>query len=213
VEKDILYFLHTIYDHLIFYYSALIMLSYTILLILSIIEIRKYIKRNSYIDHKILLTSSHAPGISVIAPAYNEGATITYNVHSLLSLDYTKFEVIIINDGSTDDTLEKLIIEYELAPVAFAYYEQIVTKPIRQLYKSRNPIYFRLLVIDKENGDGKADASNAGINAATYQLFLCTDVDCILQRDTLIKMVKPFIEEKVKVIAVGAVIRIGVSLL
>lgn len=202
------YYLHIIYDHLIFYYSALIMLSYLTLLILSIFEIKRYLKRNSYIDHKLLLSSPHAPGISVIAPAYNEAATIDYNVHSLLSLDYPNFEVIIINDGSTDDTLEILINRYELKQVAFAYYEQIVTQPVKQLYKSTNPVYSRLLVIDKENGGSKADAANTGINASKYPIFLCTDVDCILQRDTLLKLVKPFIEEKVKVIATGAVIRI-----
>jgi cellulose synthase/poly-beta-1,6-N-acetylglucosamine synthase-like glycosyltransferase len=167
------YYLHIIYDQLIFYYSALIMLSYLTLLILSIFEIRRYVKRNSYIDHKLLLYSPYAPGISVIAPAYNEAATIDYNVHSLLSLDYPTFEVIIINDGSTDDTLDILINRYELQPVAFAYYEQIITQPVKQLFKSSNPVYSRLLVIDKENGGSKADASNAGINASKYPIFLC----------------------------------------
>ncbi len=208
MEIHFQYYLHLIYDRLIFFYSVLIMLSYLTLLVLSIFEIKKYLKRNSYIDHKLLLSSPYAPGISVIAPAYNEAATIDYNVHSLLSLDYPCFEVIIINDGSTDDTLEILIDKYQLKPTAFAYYEQIITQPVKQLFKSSNPVYSRLLVIDKENGGSKADASNAGINAALYPIFLCTDVDCILRRDTLLKMVKPFIEEKVKVIAAGAVIRI-----
>lgn len=208
MTRNFQYYLHLIYEQFIFFYAATIMLSYLILLILSIFEIKKYIKRNSYVNPKLLLTSPFAPGISVIAPAYNEGFTIISNVRSLLSLNYPVFEVVIINDGSTDDTLQQLIKEYDLQPVAFAYHEQIITRPVRQLFKSTNPLYFRLLVVDKENGGSKADASNAGINASTYPIFQCTDVDCILHPDTLLKMVKPFIEEKVKVIATGAVIRI-----
>ena len=196
------------FEKFIFCYAATLMLCYVILLVLSILAIKEYLRRNSYIDHKLLLTSPFSPGISVVAPAFNEVQTIVSNVHSLLSLDYPNFEVIIVNDGSTDDTLQQLIHEYDLVVVAFAYNEQIVTQPVKQIYKSENPVYSRLMVVDKFNGGSKADASNAGINAATYPIFVCTDVDCILQRDTLLKMVKPFVEEKVKVIATGAVIRI-----
>jgi cellulose synthase/poly-beta-1,6-N-acetylglucosamine synthase-like glycosyltransferase len=208
MTANIWFYLHLIYEWLIFVYAVLIMGSYLVLLILSAFEIRRYLKRNSYINHRLLVGSPFSPGISIIAPAYNEASTIKYNVHSLLSLNYPVFEVIIINDGSTDDTLQQLIAEYEMEPVDFAYFGKIITQPVRRLYKSRNPVYFRLLVVDKENGGSKADASNAGINASSYPIFLCTDVDCILHPDTLLKMVKPFIEEKEKVIATGAVIRI-----
>ncbi|RZL14043.1 MAG: glycosyltransferase, partial [Pedobacter sp.] len=156
-----------------------------------------------------ILTSPHAPGITVVAPAFNEGFTIINSVHSLLSLNYPKYEVVIINDGSTDDTLEKLISEFELIPVNYAYNERIVTQPMRQILRSTNPAYVNLIIVDKENGKSKADASNAGINVSSYPYFLCTDVDCIIHKDTLLKLIKPFIEEKTQVIATGGVIRIA----
>lgn len=159
----------------------------------------------------MIIKSNNALGVSIIAPAFNEGFTIISNVKSLLSQEYPRFEVIIVNDGSTDDTLEKLISEFSLVKVDFFYIEKIITQPVKGHYRSTNPIYNKLLVVDKENGKSKADASNAGINSSKYSLFICTDVDCILRRDTTAMLVKPFIESEKKVIAAGAALRISNS--
>jgi cellulose synthase/poly-beta-1,6-N-acetylglucosamine synthase-like glycosyltransferase len=162
--------------------------------------------------HKdVIIKSNNAIGVSIIAPAYNEGLTIVSNAKSLLSQEYPKYEVIIINDGSTDDTLEKLINEFSLVKVDFFYQEKVKSAHVRGHYRSTNPIYNKLLIVDKENGKSKADAANAGINSAKYSLFVCTDVDCILRRDTIAMLVKPFIESTRKVIATGAAIRISNS--
>lgn len=206
-----LHYLRLFYEVFMFYYASALMFSYGMLVILSIIEIRLYLKRKSYIDYRSLLASPYAPGITVIAPAFNESETIINSVHSLMSLNYSKFEVVIINDGSTDNTLEKMVNEFNLVPVDYAYNEQIVTQPVRQIYRSDNPAFFNLIIVDKENGKSKADASNAGINVSSYPYFLCTDVDCIIHKDTLLKLIKPFIEEDVKVIATGGAIRIANS--
>lgn len=200
-----------IFEDAIFYYGVFLMCSYLLLVFFSIIEINKYNRRNRYINYSPLLNSQHVPGISVIAPAFNEAKTIINGVHTLLSLNYPKFEVIIINDGSTDDSLEQLIKEYDLVETNFLYRPEIKCQPVKKIYKSANPVYSKLTVVDKDNGKSKADASNAGINASSYPLFLCTDVDCILHKDTLLKMVRPFIEQKTRVIATGAVIRISNS--
>lgn len=146
-----------------------------------------------------------------MAPAFNEAVTIVYNVKSLLFQEYPKFEVVIVNDGSTDRTLEILIEEFSLLKVDFFYQEKIPTQLVRGHYKSTNPIYSKLLVVDKVNGKSKADASNAGINSAKYSLFICTDVDCILRKDTISMLAKPFIENTERVIATGAAIRISNS--
>lgn len=198
-------YMRTFFEGGIFIYGVLILSAYAFLAILSFLAINQFRKKEQYTDYKKLTSSPLAPGISIIAPAYNEGVTIIQNVRSLLTLNYTNFEVIIINDGSTDDTLEKLINEYELVQVEFAYDEKIKSKPVRRIFKSINTAYEKLMVIDKVNGKSKADASNAGINAASFNYFLCTDVDCILEKDTLIKMIQPILaEEHRKITELGA---------
>nr|WP_294935566.1 glycosyltransferase [uncultured Flavobacterium sp.] len=189
------------------YYSISYVTLYLLLAILSYLAIKKYYNSKYYLHKNVLVKSNHTLGVSIIAPAYNESATIVYNVKSLLSQEYPKFEVIIINDGSTDNSLELLIAEFSLVKVDFFYREKIKTQPVKGHYRSTNPIYSKLLVVDKYNGKSKADASNAGINSAKYSLFLCTDVDCILRKDTVAMLVKPFIENTEKVIATGATIR------
>ncbi|MFL9831578.1 glycosyltransferase family 2 protein [Flavobacterium sp. ARAG 55.4] len=199
------------YEIFVAVFSTTYILLYMVLAVLSYYAIKKHLNSKYFIHDDVLLKSNYIPGVSVVAPAFNEGANVVYNVKSLLSLNYPKYEVVLVNDGSSDDTLEKLIKEFELVKIDFYYQEKIPTKTVRGHYKSKNPVYSKLLVVDKENGKSKADASNAGINSSKYPLFLCTDVDCILKNDTIIKLAKPFIESKKRVIATGAGIRISNS--
>jgi len=198
-----------IYEYFIFFYATTLILSYIVLAIFSFIAINRYKNYNTDIDDEELLNSKLAPCISVIAPAYNEELTIIVNVKSLLTLNYPLFEVIIVNDGSKDKTLELLIKEFDLVEAPFAYVEKIKTKPYKRTFKSQNPRYEILTVIDKENGGTKADAFNAGLNASVFSYYLNTDVDCILARNTLTKMIKPILSSKVRVIAVGATLRMS----
>lgn len=196
-------------DHFILVYSCLLFGTYFILSTFSALDIMKYMRRNSFIDYRDILAAPSAPSISIIAPAYNESKTIVENVRSLLNIHYVNFEVIIVNDGSKDETLQMMIDEYMLELVPFAVEQKLLSKPIRGIYKSKIPSLNKLTVIDKVNG-GKADALNAGINVSKYDLFAAIDVDCILEYESLLKMVKPFMEqtESQKVIAVGGVVRI-----
>jgi len=159
----------------------------------------------------MILSSPFAPSISIIAPAFNEERTIIDNIRALLSLFYHDFEVIIVNDGSTDKSLERVIEAYDLEMVDFAVNYQIPTQQVRGVYKSRNKSFSNLIVVDKENG-GKADALNAGINISNNDYFVSIDVDSIISSDALLKLAKPFLEEKEKrIIATGGVIRIANS--
>lgn len=188
-------------------YASLYILIYLIMAIASFWAIKKYNNAKYTLKDDVLVRSNHLIGVSIVAPAFNEELNIIHNVKSLLSLNYPNFEVVIVNDGSTDNTLSKLIEEFELVKVDFYYEEKIITRPVRGHYKSTNPVYDKLLVVDKENGKSKADASNAGVNSAKHPLFICTDVDCILRKDTIMKLAKPFMTSKTKVIATGAPIR------
>lgn len=195
----------------IFLYAIVLLLSYIAIGLFSIGETRKYMHKNSFTDYRLLASSPHAPSVSILAPAYNEGATIIENVRSLLSLYYSNLEVLIINDGSKDDSLQKLIDAYQLEKIDYHVQYKIATKEVRGIYKSTNPAYKKLVVIDKVNG-GKADALNVGINVSANDYIVCIDVDCILEQDSVLKMIKPFLEETdAKVIASGGVVRIANS--
>lgn len=187
------------------------MLGYVFLAIVSGISLKEYFKQNRFVRHKNLLSVSTAPGISLIAPAYNEGFTIEENVRSLLSIDYTNFNVIVVNDGSKDDSLERLIRGYDLQLTTDVYDPAIPTKNVRGIYASKNPSFAKLIVVDKENG-GKADALNVGVNLSKNPYVVCIDVDCVLENDVLLKLSKPFLEaHDKKVIATGGVVRIANS--
>ena len=182
--------------------------SYLILGIFSAMALRKYLRKNSYVNYNSLVLSPLSPKISIIAPAFNESKTIIDNVRTLLSLYYNNFEVILVNDGSTDNTFETIKEHYELTKVNYYFDYHIPCERIRGVYTSVNPSYNRLIVIDKKNG-GKADSLNAGINICQSSLFISIDADSIIETDSILKLVKPFLEEKDrKVIGAGGVIRI-----
>lgn len=169
----------------------------------------KYKKENVFTDYSIIAANPNAPVFSLLAPAYNEGMTIVENVRSLLSLYYHNLEIIIINDGSKDDSIQKLIDAYDLEPVSYYIQGKIETNKVKGVYKSRNLAFKKLIVVDKENG-GKADALNVGINFSSGQYLVCIDVDCILEQDAILKLAKPFLEETdKKIIACGGVIRLA----
>lgn len=200
------------YETSVFVYGTALLIIYAMLAILSFRNIQLFLKKESYTDYAMLVGSPLAPGISIVAPAFNESLTIIMNVRSLLTIDYPRFEVIIVNDGSTDETLQLLIDEFAMVKVDYAYDVKLKTKPIRGVYKSTNDAYAKLMVVDKENGKSKADATNAGMNVCAYPYFLCTDVDCILHEEVLQKLIRPIMEDDQKrVIATGATLRLANS--
>ena len=145
------------------------------------------------------------PAISVLVPAYNEEAGIAASIRSMLQLSYSDFEIIVINDGSKDSTLEVLTREFKLQPFPEAIHARLETQPIRGTYRST--LHGNLRVIDKENG-GKADSLNAGINLARHPLFCGVDADSLLERDSLQRVVRPFLRDW-RVVATGGTVRIA----
>ena len=196
------------FANIIFYLTLILFSSYLMLGIASAFALRKYLRKNSFINYNSLVLSPLSPRVSIIAPAYNESNTIIDNVRTLLSLYYNNFEVIIVNDGSTDDTFNKIKDTYQLTRVNYYFDYRLPCERIRGVYRSLDPSFNRLTVIDKNNG-GKADSLNAGINISRSSLIVSIDADSLIEADSILKLVKPFLEEKEKKpIGTGGVIRI-----
>jgi len=177
-----------------------------ILLVLSTLELGRARSRRWPELDNILLGQPNTPPISIIAPAYNEEPTIVDSVRAFLHLEYPSFTVVVVNDGSKDKTMQRLIDRFKLELVKTVYRRELPSKDIRGVYRS--PIEPRLIVVDKDNG-GKADALNAGINVARTPLVCCVDADSIVDQRALLRMVEPFIYDPTQTIAVGGTIRLA----
>lgn len=143
--------------------------------------------------------------ISIIVPAFNEEITILNTINSLIDVNYKKYEIIIVNDGSTDGTLQKIIDEYNLKMVAKPICKKLETVDIINVYENNEKV--KITLIDKENS-GKADSINVGINASEFGYFVCMDADSILEKTSLEKIVRVVLEDE-NVVAVGSMIRVS----
>lgn len=151
-----------------------------------------------------LKSSPITPSVSIIAPAYNEEKTILDNVYSLLGIYYPNFDIIVVNDGSTDRTLELLIEEFKLEKIPFINQKRVASKPIKSVYKSTDERFSQLTIVDKEPGGHKSDSTNAGLNVCYSKYFVSTDVDCIIEPMALYRMIWQVVNSHEKVIGVGA---------
>ncbi|WP_213524905.1 glycosyltransferase [Paenibacillus sp. J31TS4] len=179
---------------------------YLFLLVVSLVQLRRSYKLDENEPYEELLEISYTKPVSILVPAYNEEAGIYGSVRSLLSINYPEFEVIVINDGSSDGTLQTMIDRFQMVPVRKVIREQIATEPVRAVYQSR--LHDNLFLIDKLNG-GKADALNAGINLSRYPYFCSLDGDSVLERGAFLKVIKPILDSNEDIIASGGSIRIA----
>src|SRR5690242_6763590 len=147
-----------------------------------------------------------APPISIIVPAHNEEKSIRVAVRKLLELDYPELEIVVVNDGSRDRTLEEMQQEFQLRPVQAVYVPEVRSAPVRGLYRSATQPM--LLVIDKKAAGSKADAVNAGLNAATSPFVCVVDADSVLERDALLRIMQPVMQDPERVVAVGGIVRV-----
>ena len=185
-------------------YFLALNISYILLFFVSLREVLTFLRRTFFSDYQQILRSDMTLPISMICPAHNEEKTIVDTVRSLQMLNYPEFEIIVVNDGSKDETLSRLLQAYDLRRVDRVYKRSLPTKSVRALYAS--PMVPNLVVVDKENG-GKADALNCGINLSRYPLFSSMDADSVIEDDALLKAVKPFMEWPEETVAVGGIVR------
>ena len=193
-------------NHALFWYYLASNLAYLTMLIIALKTSAMHQHRLESIRLSWIKESPMAPPITVIAPAHNEEASIRVAARNLLGLDYPQLEVIIVNDGSEDRTLEELREEFRLRPVRAVYVPEAKSAPVRGLYRS--DVDARLVVVDKEAGGSKADAVNAGLNAATSPYVCVVDSDSLLERDALLRIIVPILADPKRVVAVGGIIRV-----
>lgn len=191
------YFVGFFYGFVNILYTALISIAFFVVLA----HIRK-VKYSPYREHQY---SPEVPPVSIIVPAYNEGTIMFRTIQSILNLNYPYCEAIVINDGSTDDTLGLLIKKYKLKRIDLVYRNIIQTMPIRGFYYSKD--IPNLLVIDKERG-GKSDALNCGTNASHNPYVCSVDADTLIEPDALLRLMSAVMESTVPVVACGGVVRV-----
>ncbi|WML27945.1 glycosyltransferase [Neobacillus sp. OS1-33] len=187
-------------------YMVVVIIFYSAILVISFFHLRKEYQLDRVQAYEDYEDEFYTKPVSIIVPAYNEEAGIIQSVRSLLSVNYPTFEVIVVNDGSTDQTLEKVIEHYDMKEIKRVVRKQVETKPIRKIYQSA--ILSNLFLIDKENG-GKADALNVGLNFSHYPYFCSLDGDSVLEPDAFLKVMKPIIDSNEEVIASGGSVRIA----
>ncbi len=197
-------FLELSNDTLFFYY-LLSNIIYLVLLITAVFTSTAHQRRLTSIRLEWLKASPLTPPITLLVPAHNEEKCIAASARALLALDYPELEVVVINDGSTDRTLAELTREFRLRPADQLYIPEIPSAPVRGIYRS--PDEPRLLVVDKEAGGSKADANNAGLNAASSPYICVVDADAILERDALLRIMVSVMANPRRVVAAGGIVR------
>lgn len=191
---------------IILVYFFLINGFYILFTMLSLFGLFRHRDMTTYVSFKEIFRLPLVKPISIIATAHNEEKTIVESIRSLLSLEYPIFEVIVVNDGSTDFTLDKMIKFFQLERSRRVFRKVVDHRPVKGIYTS--PLHPKLVVVDKFNGR-KADALNAGLNVSRYPLFCAVDADSLLEKDALLKMVRPFLEDPEKTVAAGGIIRLS----
>jgi cellulose synthase/poly-beta-1,6-N-acetylglucosamine synthase-like glycosyltransferase len=167
-------------------------------------QVRRKLRGQAFEDLDIVFDSPLTAPLSIVVPAYNEEKTIVESLASLARLRFPRLEIIVVNDGSKDETLSRIIEAYGFRRMEITYDDHITTRPIRGFYEKRDglpPGIVRWVLIDKANG-GKADALNAGINASTCPLFVSVDADSILDEDALLKSFRVMLRDE-RVVAIG----------
>ncbi len=193
-------------NHALFWYYLASNVAYLAMLVVALKTSLAHQRRLQSHRLQWIKETPLAPPITIISPAHNEECSIRVAVRNLLELDYPHLEVIVVNDGSQDRTFEELRDEFRLRLVRAVYVPEAKSAPVRGLYRSE--VDARLLVVDKEPGGSKADAVNAGLNAATSPYVCVVDADSILERDALLRIMVPILNDPKRVVAVGGIIRV-----
>jgi cellulose synthase/poly-beta-1,6-N-acetylglucosamine synthase-like glycosyltransferase len=193
-------------NYLLFIYYLLSNLGYLLMLAVALKTSAAHLRHLESVPFDWIKRSPMVPPITILVPAHNEERSICMAVRNLLDLDYPELEVIVINDGSTDSTLQIMQREFRLRLVRTVYIPQVISAPVRGLYRS--DVDPRLVIVDKESVGSKADAVNAGLNTATSPYVCIVDADSVLERDALLRIMVPVLADPKRVVSVGGIVRV-----
>jgi len=200
-----IYFLE-LSNHLLFFYYVLSNVGYLLMLAVALKTSAAHLRHLESLPSDWIRRSPMVPPVTILVPAHNEEASICAAVRNLLDLDFPELEVIVINDGSSDTTLEIMQREFRLRLVRTVYIPQVISAPVRGLYRS--DIDPRLVIVDKESVGSKADAVNAGLNAVASPYVCIVDADSVLERDALLRIMVPVLADPERVVSVGGIVRV-----
>jgi cellulose synthase/poly-beta-1,6-N-acetylglucosamine synthase-like glycosyltransferase len=203
--RQVFYHAMNMFNVVIVSYFFLANGTYTLLMIMSLGSVWLHNRRLTYQGLDELRESAVTPPVTLLVPAWNEQEVIVDSVRSILRTDYPSLEVVVIDDGSTDGTLNRLIAAFRLVKMDLIYRPRLQTKSLRGFYL--NPRIPNLLVISKENG-GKPDTLNVGINICRTPYFCTLDADCLLERDALLRLMRPIVRSPINTVASGGIVRI-----
>jgi len=203
--RQVFYHAMNMFNVVIVSYFFLANGTYTLLMIISLGSVWLHNRRLTYQGLDELRESAVTPPVTILVPAWNEQEVIVDSIRSILRTDYPSLEVVVIDDGSTDSTLSRLLTAFRLVKMDLIYRPRLTTKSLRGFYL--NPRIPNLLVISKENG-GKPDALNVGINICRTPYFCTLDADCFLERDALLRLMRPIVRSPINTVASGGIVRI-----
>ncbi|WP_336344823.1 glycosyltransferase family 2 protein [Halalkalicoccus ordinarius] len=186
-------------------YFLVVNATYAVVHLVALRELKAAIEARTLQEPYPEFGSPFLPGVAVVVPAYDEAPVIVDSVRSFLDLEYPDCEVIVVNDGSEDATLERLVEAFDLERIEASPPWELPSEPVNAIYRSP---WADLTVIDKENG-GKADALNAGVFFTEKPLFCAVDADSVIERDALMSVAQPFLEEPERTVATGGVVRVA----
>jgi len=193
-------------NHALFFYYLFSNFAYLAMLLIALKTSAAHLRHLESIRFDWIKGSPLVPPITLLVPAHNEEKFICTAVRNLLDLDYPDLEVIVVNDGSADKTLQIMQKEFRLRLVRAVYVPEVLSAPVRGLYRSDSDI--RLLVVDKESAGSKADAVNAGLNAASSPYVCVVDADSVLEADALLRIMVPVLADPKRVVAAGGIVRV-----
>ena len=205
ISREVILFISNIFTDIIVLYFIVANGVYTVLMLLSFVSIWLHQKRIGYAGLQEVRESPVTPPVTIIVPAFNEERSIIATVDSLLRLEYPVKEIVVVDDGSTDQTLRRLIEYFQLIQMDLVYRQRLLSASPAAFY--HNPHVPMLTVVTKPNG-GKSDALNVGINMARSPYFCTVDADCILEKNALLRLMYPVIKSPVNTVLSAGIVRI-----